>query len=82
LSSQFRCNGSDGYLAWLDDSLQIRSTANTLLGAAEYDFRVFDDPAELHALVDLKNRANNRSRVVAGYCWKWPSKKDPHSLGH
>lgn len=79
LSSQFRCNGSDGYLAWLDDSLQIRSTANTLLGAAEYDFRVFDDPAELHALVDLKNRANNRSRVVAGYCWKWPSKKDPQA---
>ena len=32
--------------------------------------------ADLHALVELKNRANNRSRVVAGYCWKWPSKKD------
>lgn len=79
LSSQFRCNGSNGYLAWLDDSLQIRPTANTLLDAAEYDFRVFDDPAELHALVDLKNQANNRSRVVAGYCWKWPSKNDPQA---
>ena len=29
LVSQFRCNGSDGYLAWLDDVLQIRETANT-----------------------------------------------------
>ncbi len=76
LSSQFRCNGSDGYLAWLDNTLGIRETANPTLDTAEYDFRVFDNPADLHALVELKNRANNRSRVVAGYCWKWPSKKD------
>ncbi len=76
LSSQFRCNGSDGYLAWLDHMLNIRETANPTLDTTEYDFRVFDNPAELHALVELKNRANNRSRVVAGYCWKWPSKKD------
>lgn len=76
LSSQFRCNGSDGYLAWLDHTLDIRETANSTLDTAEYDFRVFDNPAELHALIELKNRANNRSRVVAGYCWKWPSKKN------
>lgn len=76
LSSQFRCNGSDGYLAWLDNTLDIRETANPTLDSTEYDFRVFDNPADLHALVELKNRANNRSRVVAGYCWKWLSKKD------
>ncbi len=76
LSSQFRCNGSDGYLAWLDHTLDIRETANPTLDTAEYDFRVFDNPADLHALVELKNRANNQSRVVAGYCWKWRSKKD------
>src|SRR5690606_14468197 len=28
LISQFRCNGSDGYIAWLDDLLEIRETAN------------------------------------------------------
>lgn len=76
LSSQFRCNGSDGYLAWLDHTLRIRETANPTLDITEYDFRVFDSPSDLHALIELKNRANNRSRVVAGYCWKWPSKKD------
>ena len=77
LSSQFRCNGSDGYLAWLDDTLAIRSTANPTLETESYDFRVFDNPADMHALIALKNQANNRSRVVAGYCWKWPSRKDP-----
>ena len=28
LVSQFRCNGSDGYLAWIDHTLEIRRTAN------------------------------------------------------
>jgi hypothetical protein len=79
LSSQFRCNGSDGYLAWLDHTLEVRETANPDLDTAEYDFRVFDNPAELHALIEQKNRSNNRSRVVAGYCWTWPSKKNPEA---
>jgi DUF2075 family protein len=79
LSSQFRCSGSDGYLAWLDHTLGIRATANPILDTGEYDFRVFDDPAQMHALIEQKNRANNRSRVVAGYCWKWPSKKNPQA---
>ncbi len=77
LSSQFRCNGSDGYLAWVDGVLNIRQTANEVLDTEEYDFRVFDNPTEMHALIEARNRANNRSRVVAGYCWKWGSKKDP-----
>lgn len=77
LSSQFRCNGSDGYLAWLDNTLEIRETANLQLHQATYDFRLLDSPEELHQLIEIKNRTNNRSRVVAGYCWRWPSKKDP-----
>ena len=76
LSSQFRCNGSDGYLAWLDNTLDIRPTANSTLENAEFDFRVFDSPTEMHNLIEQKNSANKRSRVVAGYCWKWPSKKN------
>ncbi len=79
LTSQFRCNGSDGYLAWLDNTLQVKPTANQLLDRREYDFRVFDSPADLHAQIELKNRANNRARVVAGYCWEWSSKRNPQA---
>lgn len=68
LSSQLRCNGSDGYLAWLDDVLAIRPTANRELETGEFDFRVVDDPNELHRLIEQKNRGVNRSRVVAGQC--------------
>lgn len=77
LDSQFRCNGSDGYLQWLDDVLGLRETAHPTLHPREFDFRVFDDPVQLHEVIERKNRANNRSRVVAGYCWTWPSKRDP-----
>jgi DUF2075 family protein len=76
LNSQFRCNGSDGYLAWLDNTLQIRETVNQDLSGVDYDFRVLDNPAELRDLIFEKNKINNRARLVAGYCWKWPSKKD------
>ncbi|WP_203300867.1 DNA/RNA helicase domain-containing protein [Marinobacter sediminum] len=77
LSSQFRCNGSDGYLAWIDHVLQIRETANTALDGIDYDFRVFDDPNELRNFIEQKNRRANKARLVAGYCWDWNSKKDP-----
>ncbi len=75
LASQFRCSGSDGYLAWLDDVLGIRSTANQTLSTAEYDFQVFETPEALHAAVKTKN-TQNKARVVAGYCWPWRSKKN------
>lgn len=77
LTSQFRCNGSDGYLAWVDNALQIRETANQTLEGIDYDFQVFDNPQELHDTIKEKNKENNKSRVVAGYCWKWISKKNP-----
>lgn len=77
LESQFRCNGSDGYLAWLDKTLDITKTANDALDTKDYDFRIMTSPAELHALIREKNKAKNRARMVAGYCWKWISKKTP-----
>ncbi|WP_372987716.1 DNA/RNA helicase domain-containing protein [Marinobacter sp.] len=79
LASQFRCNGSDGYLAWVDNVLQIRETANTTLERIDYDFRVFDDPNELREVIGKKNRRANKARLVAGYCWDWNSKKDPEA---
>jgi DUF2075 family protein len=76
LESQFRCQGSDAYLAWLDNTLGIRDTANTTLEGFDYDFRVFDCPSQLRAAIEARND-DNSARLVAGYCWKWKSKKEP-----
>ncbi|MGH0031105.1 MAG: DNA/RNA helicase domain-containing protein [Myxococcota bacterium] len=80
LASQFRCNGSDGYLGWIDHALQIRETANTDLGGLDYEFRVCDSPSELRDLVLERNQDTNKARLVAGYCWDWKSKKDPSAF--
>lgn len=79
LESQFRCNGSDGYLAWLDDVLQIRNTANSNYIGGHYDFRIYDSPTELRRDIEKLNDMNNKSRMVAGYCWNWDKegKADP-----
>jgi hypothetical protein len=80
LASQFRCNGSDGYLGWIDHALQIRSTANTDLEGIGYDFVVCSSPSQLRDSIFEKNREANRARLVAGYCWDWRSKRDPDAF--
>jgi len=77
LPSQFRCNGSDGYLAWIDNSLQIKETANENIEEIDYDFQVIDDPKIIHEKIKKKNESSNKSRMLAGYCWDWISKSNP-----
>jgi DUF2075 family protein len=73
LTAQFRCGGSDGYLNWLDDVLQIRPTGNFDNWADEqYEFRVFDDARMLYQALRAKNH-DNKARLVAGYSWEWPT---------
>ena len=77
LISQFRCGGSDGYLAWLDGVLGLQDeTAHPTLEGVPYEFKVLDDPVELQRLIEEKNEEDNKSRLVAGYCWEWASKRD------
>lgn len=72
LVSQFRCNGSNGYLAWVDDLLEIRQTANFTLDGLDYDVHVCSTPEELRERIVEKNKLANRARILAGYCWNWP----------
>ena len=72
LASQFRCNGSNGYLAWLDHILQIRDSANYDMEGIDYEIRIFDSPKEMQELIVEKNRiSKNKARILAGYCWDW-----------
>lgn len=82
LQSQFRCNGSDGYLAWLDDVLDIRETANYDLEGVDYDIRICDSPNEMRELVIERNQATNRARILAGYCWEWLKREQNNTDYH
>lgn len=76
LISQFRCNGSDGYLNFLDNLLGIRKTAN-LTFDYDYEIRLFKSPSVMKAALEEKNNINNKSRMIAGYCYEWISEQDP-----
>ncbi len=76
LSSQFRCGGSDDYLAWLDDALGVQATADHYFSTDRFDFQIFDSVKELEITIREKNTESNKARLVAGYCWDWVSKTD------
>lgn len=81
LKSQFRCNGSDGYLAWLDNVLEIRETANYDMDDIDYDIRICDTPFEVQDIIVERNKAPNHARILAGYCWNWikEERNDPNA---
>ncbi|MBK6291703.1 MAG: DUF2075 domain-containing protein [Ignavibacteria bacterium] len=76
LESQFRCAGSDGYIAWLDNLLQIRPNANVSKSDSRYTFEVANGALDLRTRIVALNKKNNSARMVAGYCWDWKSKKE------
>lgn len=80
LVSQFRCNGSDGYISFLDNLLGIRKTANYDGFEMDYDLRVYDDPNEMRNDLRELNAINNKARMIAGYCYEWTSKKDTEAF--
>ena len=72
LVSQFRCNGSDAYIQFIDDILQRTEESVTVdLDELNFDFRIFDSAIELREALREKNAINNKSRMVAGYCYDW-----------
>lgn len=75
LVSQFRCNGSDGYIAFLDNLLQIRPTANFDGFDLDFDLRIYDDPVKMREDLRKLNEINNKARMVAGYCYEWITQK-------
>ncbi|MFN8463974.1 MAG: DUF2075 domain-containing protein [Caldilineaceae bacterium] len=74
LTSQFRCNGSDAYLAWLDDVFELSGGHKGLKLAtpAGFDFKILDTPRDLLDEVWEKNAQQpNTARLLAGWCWPW-----------
>ncbi len=77
LVSQFRCNGSDAYIQFLDNLLQRNEEQVSVdLTELNYDFKVFDTPQEMHDALYQKNLIDNKSRMVAGYCYDWNVKNN------
>ena len=74
LQSQFRCNGSDQYIQFINNLLQIGEHVDVDLKELNYDIQVFDDPNIMRDELRKINKINNKARMVAGYCYDWDVK--------
>ncbi len=82
LVAQFRCSGSEGYVNWLDDVLQIRETGNFDGWDDEtFEFRILDSPGEVLRRIRTRVDAGYRARVLAGYAWPWTAAKEGNPDG-
>lgn len=78
LDAQFRCAGSDGYVNWLSDVLDIKKTANAS-GWENMDdmkFEIMDSPEEMFDKLRKLQLNGNTARLVAGYAWPWSKDLD------
>lgn len=72
LEAQFRCGGSEAFVAWVENTLEVRRTANVLWDESEeFEFRVVDSPQELEAWVRANAADGFSARISAGFCWPW-----------
>lgn len=76
LTSQFRCDGSDGYISFLNNLLEIKQTANTNFEFNNLKVKVFDDPNKMRDELRELNKINNKTRMIAGYCYDWNVKNN------
>lgn len=77
LKAQFRCSGADGYVNWLDNTLQIRETGNyDGWDEGAFEFKIMDDPNQLEEYVRQKNEKGQRARMLAGFAWPWTGVKE------
>ncbi len=77
LTVQLRIKGGNEYVKLVhqlfDDSKKLKlQIKNTSL----YDFKLFDDLDEMVEKIRIKDQQKGISRMVAGFAWKWISKKD------
>jgi len=80
LTAQFRCNGSDAFINWVNHTLNIEVTANPFWEASNpYEFKIFNSPEELEKAIHAKVTEKATARMSAGFCWKW---SDPDSSGN
>lgn len=79
LEAQFRCAGSDGFVNWINNTLDIERTANVIWeGDESFEFRIFQSPEALDTAIREKASHGFTARLTAGFCWPW---SDPNEQG-
>ena len=76
LTSQFRCNGSDNYMDWMEQVLYNRPVTSKF-DLTDFNLQILDSPQEMYdRLVEQDNVPGQTARIMAGFCWKWSDHLD------
>ena len=79
LEAQFRANGSDSFIQWVDNTLELDRTPQVLWPMDDdFDFRIVGNVRELERLIRARAGEGATARLVAGFCWPW---SDPDADG-
>jgi hypothetical protein len=81
LEAQFRCQGSDAFVNWVENTLDIQPTATTLWDQSQetFELRIVDSPEALEEMIRARSAEGATARMVAGFCWPWT--KEPRANG-
>ena len=79
LEAQFRSNGSDSFIQWVDNTLEMNRTPQVLWSMDdEFDFQIVGSIGELERKIRAQAATGATARLVAGFCWPW---SDPDDAG-
>ncbi len=81
LEAQFRCQGSNAFVNWIDNMLGIEKTDyNKWTGEENFDFKIFDSPENLEKAIFEKAKSGKKARITAGFCWEWSPPNEDGTL--
>lgn len=75
LESQFRCQGGNDYIDYVKEIFSCNPPTECKT-FGDYDFKLFDSVEKMVQTIKGKNDEFGLCRVVAGYAWKWNTKKN------
>lgn len=80
LKSQFRCNGSDEYINWVENTL-YNGIQEPMTQIMDYDIEIFDDLCEMRDAIKKKNaECKNPCRMLSGDVFPWISMNDKSQI--
>lgn len=72
LEAQFRCSGSDAFIQWIENTLELDRTPTVLWNLSDsFEFRILGSPEALDAAIRARLAEGNTARLTAGFCWPW-----------
>lgn len=78
LTTQMRIRAEENYVSYVRRVVGAEPITQTLRKESfeDYDFRLFDNVAHMRDEIFRRDAEVGLSRLLAGYAWKWKSKKD------